>query len=698
MHDRLEKFFIDHECQLCGRKCQNRRSLGNHLARSHSEWKMESYVLQYCYNGNVPLCDCGCGNEVKWHKQLYKFNAYLSGHNNTWSADNQPKLSSSQIERRNESIRRSYVIHGAEIKEKISSAVRQSLSRDEWKDAQSKRSFALWEDPKFRQKVSDSQKKAWKENYHERYEAVFTDEFRRKISIANSERDIKRKSAQEVELFHALAKILPVEIVADHWVQWDGGSKCFDAWVPSWNLLIEFDGVYWHGLDRAEGFTIDQVISLANDLLKNRIARSKDYNLVRIAMTPDVIQSIQGMDSMDLTAIQKLAYHHQELENVIKDGMFIFESDEQCLLYRSDLIRWNEESLGGLGREETKRRLFPAVVRFFEEYFRDPRRGWFFPRHDGNIVQALEDVRDAPAHKLDDAIIIGNPRAGNDFLKSHMHSFWYADCGPAEICTDPRVLERVISYRMGLNGSKPYTYEITPGVTVSTQETFDINPKNIRNGFVVQRSSVSWFSPVLARDLWRMALAGCDVESPVVWDPSAGFGARLLGFASAYSGGTYIATEPAILTFGDLEKLRDSMLNSGWFKGEIFLEKTGSEKVKLPEKFLDAVMTSPPYFDLEKYFDEPGQCWRDYPDFDSWRDKYLLPTLMTANQALKPGACAIINVSQDLEETVISIAKKVNFRHEKTLYLARRKDHYSRKKGVTDSTGEPVIFLRVPMS
>ena len=653
---------------------------------------MERYVLQYFHGGINPRCECGCGLEVKWHRQLYHFNRFLSGHNSAWSTENQPTVTKKSLESRNNAIRKVYQEKGAEIRKKISDSVSVSLSRPEWREAQSQRSSILWKDPQFRERVSDSQRRAWKENYDARYEAVFTDEMRRKISLSNASRDLKCKSAQEEEAFRQLSRLLPVPIHPDRWIQWHGGAKCFDAWVPEWNLLIELDGPYWHGLDRSEGFTLDAVAGMANDLQKNQIASDLAHSLIRIPLTDTVIQGLQEAVTLDHSTLFTLAYHIQVPNHIVKDGMFKFATEDTPLIRRGDLIRWNETQLGGKGSEETRRKALPVVVQFFQEYFK--ARGWFYPTVKSTISEVLKDVRSASPHRIEGSIIDGSPRAGNDFLKSHMPSYWHAAEGPALSCTDSKRLTQVLSYRMGLNGSKPYTYTLSSGETVTTRETFDLSPRNVRNGFVVQRSSVSWFSPVLARDLWRMALEGCGVENPVVWDPSAGFGARMLGFAAVYPGGTYVATEPASQTFSDLERLRDNLLANGVLKGGIFLEKTGSEKIQLPEEFLDAVMTSPPYFDLEKYFDETGQCWRDYSDFDSWRDRYLLPTLRTAHRSLKLGGRAVLNVSQELEATVISVASQVGFVHERTLTLARRRDHFARKKGTTAVLGEPVIFLR----
>lgn len=691
-NSQVDPFFENHECRLCGRLCRNRRSLGNHLVRSHPEWPMERYVLEHLHSGTVPRCECGCGGEVKWHRQLYHFNRFLSGHNSAWSSERQPTITAESIAVRNDSIRRTYQERGEEIKGRISAAVTESLARPEWRAAQSQRTSALWEDPSFRDRVADSQRRSWRENYDSRYEAVFTEEMRRKISLSNAGRDLKCKSAQEEEVLGHLTRLLSVRVHADRWLQWEGGAKCFDAWVPDWNLLIELDGPYWHGLDRVEGFTLDAVAGMANDFQKNRIALDLGHSLIRVPLTDTVIQVLREASSLDCDGLLDLAHHVQGPERTIRDGMFRFEADDTPLIRRDTLIRWNEPGLGGRGPDETRRRALPTVVQFFQEYFRS--RGWFYPTHEGNAQEALEAVRTASGHRLTGGVIDGAPRAGNEFLKSRMTSYWHAAEGPAVTCTDPKRLERVLSYRMGLNGSMPYTYELSSGETVTTRETFDLSPRTVRNGFVVQRASVSWFSPVLARDLWRLALEGCSVADPVVWDPSAGFGARMLGFAAAYPGGAYVATEPAAHTFADLERLRDELRSAGALRGGAFLERVGSERVDLPEGFLDAVMTSPPYFDLERYFDEPGQCWRDYPDFDSWRDLYLLPTLRTAHRSLKEGGRAVINVSQGLEEAVLAAAVEAGFTHERTLTLARRRDHFSRKKGTTSALGEPVIFLR----
>ena len=52
--------------------------------------------MEFYLDNKIPLCKCGCENKVNWHKILYKFNDYISGHNpeaNKFSSTNQPNIS-----------------------------------------------------------------------------------------------------------------------------------------------------------------------------------------------------------------------------------------------------------------------------------------------------------------------------------------------------------------------------------------------------------------------------------------------------------------------------------------------------------------------------------------------------------------------------------------------------------------------------
>ena len=60
-------------------------------------------------------------------------------------------------------------------------------------------------------------------------------------------------------------------------------GKLYDFYIPSMNMLVEIDGIYWHGkgiLD--EELSETQKLNRNNDRIKDCIAKENGYNLLRI--------------------------------------------------------------------------------------------------------------------------------------------------------------------------------------------------------------------------------------------------------------------------------------------------------------------------------------------------------------------------------------------------------------------------------
>lgn len=68
------------------------------------------------------------------------------------------------------------------------------------------------------------------------------------------------------------------------------------------------------------------------------------------------------------------------------------------------------------------------------------------------------------------------------------------------------------------------------------------------------------------------------------------------------------------------------------------------ETAKLPEKYFDLVLSSPPFFDLEHYTSEATQSIVQYPELETWLTKFLFPSLDLASQAIKPGGYLILHL------------------------------------------------------
>lgn len=59
--------------------------------------------------------------------------------------------------------------------------------------------------------------------------------------------------------------------------------RMFDFYLPELNILLEIDGTYWHAKGVAEDkLNATQRKNKKNDNIKNELAKSKGYTLVRI--------------------------------------------------------------------------------------------------------------------------------------------------------------------------------------------------------------------------------------------------------------------------------------------------------------------------------------------------------------------------------------------------------------------------------
>lgn len=656
--------FSNHACLLCTFVSINRKSFGMHLSYHHKNETIKSYTIQHELNGIIPTCKCGCGNLVSWHKTKYKFNSYITGHNDAgFSSTNQPKLSKKQIDGRNKKIKAAYKNNGIEIKKKISKSVIKGLKNSTFDFSSFRKN--MWQEESFKEKQYVSRVKSWQDEAGEiRKEKVFTPEFGRKISISNMNRDVHRKSKAE-EAFANKLKSIGLNIEESKWFNFTEKTWCADVWLPDQKIIIEFDGTYWHGLDRKEDFTLNQISNLTNDISKNLLAKNKRLSLLRIN------ESSNWQDIKDLRDLVSLAYHVIRDGVVLKEGTFKLD-DKTILIARDTLLRTHFTENGSKNIEET---YFPIIEDFLVSHV--AYWGWFYPSTIDDLSKVLSSLCEVGRR---DKIMISN--FGSTWLKSKLKSFWGVDDGPVATFSSKKARKSVLYYRLGLNNSKPYDYVLSSGEKVTFKETFDITLKTIRTGFVVQRNKVSWFKPAIASSVYNKFLKG--IEHPIVWDPSVGFSARMLGFSALFEHGKYIGTEPAQMTFKDANMISSEILE---LKPNLSFDlyNIGSEKVQIEPESLDFVFTSPPYFDTEKYFNEPGQCWKDYSNLDSWVENYLIPTFKTSYGGLKHERSMVINISEKYKEVITLTAIKCGFKFVDEFSININADHFSRARGLTKS-------------
>lgn len=126
---------------------------------------------------------------------------------------------------------------------------------------------------------------------------------------------------------------------------------------------------------------------------------------------------------------------------------------------------------------------------------------------------------------------------------------------------------------------------------------------------------------------------------------NCGFGGRLLGALSSKNNYKYVGTDPCTETMYNLHRLGEYIEMVTGREDSYELHCCGSETFKGPANSVDFAFSSPPYFDLEVYSDEPTQCFNKYPVLEDWLEGYVRETIKNIYHMLKPGCCYAVNIA-----------------------------------------------------
>ena len=134
-------------------------------------------------------------------------------------------------------------------------------------------------------------------------------------------------------------------------------------------------------------------------------------------------------------------------------------------------------------------------------------------------------------------------------------------------------------------------------------------------GFTSGTSKVTIYRPLLTKRIIQY------FNAKNVLDVCVGWGGRMLG-SVCVNGVAYTGIEPCSKTFRGLERMRDALALQN-----VVLYKDMAENV-LPtlECKYDVALTSPPYYNLEKYSDEATQS-HNYGKYEDWVVKFLKPVI-----------------------------------------------------------------------
>lgn len=211
--------------------------------------------------------------------------------------------------------------------------------------------------------------------------------------------------------------------------------------------------------------------------------------------------------------------------------------------------------------------------------------------------------------------------------------------------------------------------------------------------------AVSNFRPTAAAAIYHHLLPE---QGGVTWDMSSGWGGRLLGAIACPRVLKYIGTDPSTETINGLRKMAGELLPMAQQMGrklEVELHQLGSE-VYVPEpNSLDLCFTSPPYFDTEKYSDEPTQSYIQFPNADAWLTEFMGQTLRNCHIGLKPDGILAINIADvaghpDLSRKFVEFAENNGWRLVETLHLSLSKMIGAKHKYNGTHKYEPIFVFK----
>jgi len=169
----------------------------------------------------------------------------------------------------------------------------------------------------------------------------------------------------------------------------------------------------------------------------------------------------------------------------------------------------------------------------------------------------------------------------------------------------------------------------------------------------------------------------CDAkEGQYVLDPCAGWGGRMLGAVA--SGKTYIGFEPNDETYDNLIQLKD-YLN---LQNVTIYNDVAENMNKYDFPYVDIILTSPPYFNLEIYSDKGSE--NDYDNYESWKEGWLKDVILKSLGHLKKDGWSCWNVHNIGKMKLIDDVKEIHKRW--TLKETREFGIQSSKRQANDNT------------
>jgi len=377
-------------------------------------------------------------------------------------------------------------------------------------------------------------------------------------------------SKKEVEIINSFLK--PQKIKIQHFI--DG--KKFDFFFEEERVLVELDNDFHHCTNLIHT-TFSELKSYINDVEKYDVVDKNNLTLVSVDYND--VKNVTDFD-------KKKLFRYATIKEPPKIPLKTFD-----IILTKDYLKDYRSNKGTSALDNEIISLHKLIMHQMPE-FRCP-----------DTNETVEEVMDHLRHynynirnEKGSWLVAKAPTTGSSLLKSIFLSFWKANKkgmrSIVEAWKDQELMMTILRDRCGIN---------------ERNECYGISINNIIANFILRKFTVSWFKPGLAAAIFKDMFG--DVKEPVLVDPCAGFGARMLGFYSVYPNGEYMGFEPNTETFNELKNLSKMI-----FKSPVLINGCFEDNIKWAYDNAK-IFTSIPYWDEEIYSENHLNHYRNEEDW-----------------------------------------------------------------------------------
>lgn len=227
-------------------------------------------------------------------------------------------------------------------------------------------------------------------------------------------------------------------------------------------------------------------------------------------------------------------------------------------------------------------------------------------------------------------------------------------------------------------------------------------PTSVEGGLRLVGSAPSNFRPMNAKAVYERFCP----KGGTIFDPCCGFGGRMLGALSSKNNYKYVGTDPCTESMYHLHQLGEYIEQVTGRDDSYELHCCGSEDFVGKPNSVDFAFSSPPYFNLEVYSDEPTQCYNKFPKLEDWLEGYVRQTIKNIYNMLKPGCFYAINIADfkvnsgqvvAYVDEWIRISTEENMPLFDTVYLGVTARAGSKKQAAGELKKENILVFKKPL-